>query len=102
MKDNSKTVFSYVKEHGAENITAQDIADATGLPIRSVNGIVTSAFQRKGIMQRTPAEVENADGTHSQVKLITLTDEYADATIESLEAEEAVKAAEKAAAKASE
>lgn len=73
LKENSKKVFEFVKAHEAENITAKDIADGTGLPIRSVNGIVTSAFQRKGLMERIPAEVENADGTHDKVKLIKLT-----------------------------
>lgn len=73
LKQNSKKVFDFVKAHEAENITARDIADGTGLPVRSVNGIVTSAFQRKGLMERIPAEVENADGTHDKVKLIKLT-----------------------------
>ena len=48
MKDNTKIVFNYIKEHEAENITAPDIADATGLPIKSVNGIITAALCRKG------------------------------------------------------
>ena len=46
MKENSKKVFDFVKAHDGEDFTAQDIADATGLSVRSVNGIVTSAFQR--------------------------------------------------------
>jgi len=75
LSENSKIVYEYVKANGAKNITAKDIAEGTGLPIRSVNGIVTSAFQRKGLMARTEAEVELADGTHDKVKFITLTDE---------------------------
>ena len=74
LKENAKTVFTYVKEHSGEDFTAADIAAATGLEVRSVNGIVTSAFQRKGLMERVPAEVELADGTHKQVKFIRLTD----------------------------
>ena len=50
LKENSKTVFYYVREHEAENITAQDIADAVGLGVKQVNGIVTSAFQRKELI----------------------------------------------------
>jgi len=46
MTDNSRLVWNFVKAHDGEDFTAQDIADATGLGIRSVNGIVTSAFQR--------------------------------------------------------
>lgn len=75
LKENSKIVFNYVKEHEGENITAADIAEATGLEVRSVNGIVTSAFQRKGLMARKPAEIELEDGSHKAVKFIVLTDE---------------------------
>jgi DNA-binding MarR family transcriptional regulator len=75
LKPNSKLVYDYVKENGAKNITAADIAEATGLPVRSVNGIVTAAFQRKGLMERVEAEVELEDGTHKSVKFIKLTPE---------------------------
>ena len=72
---NSKKVYEYVKSVGDENITANDIAEATGLEVRSVNGIVTSAFQKKGLMERVPAEIELEDGTHKTVKFIRLTAE---------------------------
>ena len=75
LKENSKLVFNFVKAHEGENITAADIAEGTGLEVRSVNGIVTSAFQRKGLMARVPAEIELEDGSHKAVKLIVLTDE---------------------------
>ena len=74
LKENSRKVFDYVKAHDGEDFTAKDIAKALDLAIQSVNGIVTSAFQRKGLMERVPAEIENADGTHDKVKLIKLTD----------------------------
>ena len=75
LKENSLKVFNYVKEHDGEDFTAQDIANELGLGKQTVNGIVTSAFQRKGLMTRVPAEVENPDGTHDKVKFIVLTDE---------------------------
>ena len=75
LKPNSKLVYEYVKAHEAENITAAEIATGTGLEVRSVNGIITSAFQRKGLMERIPAEIENADGTHKAIKLVKLTAE---------------------------
>lgn len=75
LKENSKLIFNYVRDHEAENITAQDIADALGLGVRSVNGSVTSAFQRKGLMERVEAEKTLEDGTHAKVKYIKLTDE---------------------------
>jgi len=74
LKENSRKVFDYVKAHDGEDFTAKDIAAALDLAVQSVNGIVTSAFQRKDLMKRVPAEIENADGTHDKVKLIKLTD----------------------------
>lgn len=75
MKENSLKVLNYVREHGDENITAADIAVGTGLEVKSVNGIVTAAFQRKGLMERVPAEIEMEDGSHKTVKFIRLTEE---------------------------
>ena len=75
LKENSRKVFDYVKSVDGQNVTAADIAEATGLEVRSVNGIVTSAFQRKGLMERIPSEIELEDGTHKAVKFIRLTDE---------------------------
>ena len=74
MKENSLKVLEYVKSVDGQNITAADIAEATGLEVRSVNGIVTSAFQKKGLMERIPAEIELEDGSHKAVKFIRLTD----------------------------
>lgn len=55
LKENSKNIFYYVKEHEGEGIIAQDIADALGLNTKQVNGSVT-AFQKKEIMVRTETE----------------------------------------------
>ena len=75
MKDNSKKVFNYLKSVNGANVTAQDVADALDMPKRSVDGIFTSAIQRKGFGVRVPAEVELADGTHKAVKFLQLTAE---------------------------
>lgn len=74
MKENSIKVLNYLKQINGQNVTAADVADALGLEKRSVDGIFTSAIQRKGLGIRTPAEVELADGTHKQVKFLSLTD----------------------------
>ncbi len=83
MKENSKIVYDFVKAHDGEDFTAQDIADATGLGVRTVNGIVTSAFQRHKdkdknevpLMVRVPAEIEDPEtGLHKAIKFIQLTD----------------------------
>lgn len=78
MKENSLKVFNFLKENVGVNVTAADIAEALDLPKRSVDGIVTSALQRKGLAVRTPAEVEvvGEDGavSHKAVKFIALTE----------------------------
>jgi hypothetical protein len=73
MKENSKKVLNYLKEIDGENVTAADVATALSLEKRQVDGIFTSAIQRKGLGVRTPAEIELDDGTHKQVKFLKLT-----------------------------
>lgn len=73
MKENSRKVLEYLKQINGANVTAQDVADVLGLEKRSVDGIFTSAIQRKGLGVRTPAEVELEDGSHKQVKFLSLT-----------------------------
>ena len=74
MKFNSKKVFYFVKENADKDLIAADIAEGTGLEVKQVNGIVTSAFQKKGLMERIPGEVELEDGTHKAIKIIKLTE----------------------------
>ena len=74
MKENSKRVFNYLKSVNGQNVTAADVADALGLEKRSVDGIFTSAIQRKGLGVRTAAEIELEDGSHKTVKFLSLTD----------------------------
>jgi hypothetical protein len=73
MKENSKKVLNYLKGINGANVTAADVAEATGLEKRSVDGIFTSALQRKGYGVRVPAEIELEDGTHKAVKFLQLT-----------------------------
>jgi hypothetical protein len=73
MSTNSVTVLNYLKSINGQNVTAADVAEATGLEKRSVDGIFTSAIQRKGLGVRVPAEIELEDGTHKQVKFLSLT-----------------------------
>jgi len=73
MKENSRKVFEYLKANNGKDLTAADVAAALNLEKRSVDGIFTSAIQRKGLGVRTPAEVELEDGTHKAVKLLSLT-----------------------------
>ena len=73
MKENSKKVLNYLKEVNGSDVTAADVALALGLEKRQVDGIFTSAIQRKQLGVRTPAEIELEDGTHKQVKFLSLT-----------------------------
>ena len=75
MKENTKKVIKYLLGLGtSDNVTAQDVADALGLEKRSVDGIFTSAIQRKALGLREEAEIELEDGTHKKVKFLKLTD----------------------------
>jgi hypothetical protein len=73
MKENSKKVLNYLKDVQGDNVTSADVAEALGLEKRQVDGIFTSAIQRKGLGVRTPAEIELDDGTHKAVKFLSLT-----------------------------
>ena len=75
MKPNTIAVLNYLKGINGANVTAADVAEAVGLEKKSVDGIFTSALQRKGLGVRVPAEIELADGTHQAVKFLKLTDE---------------------------
>lgn len=75
MKENSKRVLNYLKGVNGSNVTAADVAEALGLEKKSVDGIFTSAIQRKNLGVRTPAEIELADGSHKTVKFLSLTPE---------------------------
>ena len=75
MKENSKKVLNYLKEiNGQKDVTSADVAVAVDLGKRQVDGIFT-AFQKKGLGVRVPAEAELEDGTHKPIKLLTLTEE---------------------------
>ena len=74
MKENTKKVITYLQGLKGADVTAADVADALGLEKRSVDGIFTSAIQKKQYGVRVPAEVELEDGSHKAVKFLKLTD----------------------------
>lgn len=74
MKENTRKVFEYIKAHNNEDLTAADVAEALGLEKRQVDGIFTSALQRKQLGERIPAEREEEDGSHTKIKLLKLTE----------------------------
>ena len=75
MSEKTQSVLNYLKGINGANVTSADIAAALGMEKKSVDGIVTSGLQRKGLAERVPAEIELEDGTHKPVKFIKLTEE---------------------------
>lgn len=74
MKEQTKRIFNFLKNHANEDLTAQDVADALGFEDkRSVDGSFTS-FQKKGYGVREEGEIELADGSHKRVKYLRLTE----------------------------
>lgn len=74
MKENTKAIFMYLKEHNGEQITAQEIADALGLGVKSVIGSVNSFVKKLWAVRSEPVKVE-INGEKKDVKFISLTDE---------------------------
>ena len=75
MKPNTRLVFDYLKGNTDKDLTAADVAEALGLEKRQVDGIFTSALQRKSYGVREEAEIELADGSHQKVKCLRLTED---------------------------
>lgn len=80
MKESSRKIFNYLKEHNNEDLTSEDLAKILGLTKRSVDGSFTSAIQRKKnandepLGERVSVEIELEDGTHKPIKLLKLTE----------------------------
>ena len=75
MKPNTKAVIEYLQGQNGADLTSADVAEALGLEKRQVDGIFTSAIQRKSLGFREEAEVELQDGTHKKVKFLKLNPE---------------------------
>jgi hypothetical protein len=76
MTENSIKVLNYLKSiHGTMDVTAADVADALGIEDKRVVDGAFTAFQKKKLGVRVPAEMTLEDGTHKTVKLLVLTDE---------------------------
>lgn len=75
MKENTRKVFDYLKNNNDQDLTAADVAEVLGLEKRQVDGIFTSALQRKGLGVRVEDEIELPDNSHKKVKYLHLTDE---------------------------
>ncbi len=53
--ENAQTVLRYLQANVKAQLTADDIAEGTGLSARSVNGVATG-LQKKGLTERVVVE----------------------------------------------
>lgn len=66
--ENAQKILAFLQAHGNVGFTAQEIAEATGLEVKKVNGSVTMALQKRKLAYR-----EEVDG--KEHKIIRLTEE---------------------------
>ena len=71
LKENGIKVFEFLYLYDDKNLTAADVAEGTGLEKRQVDGIFTSAIQRKCFGFREEAEIE-IEGKEKAVKYLKL------------------------------
>ena len=81
LSENGAKVLSYLQENPDVDLTATDLADALGLTVKTVNGVITGGLVGKGhsrdFVERVEAKVEDAEGKATTVKFIKLTDKGA-------------------------
>lgn len=89
MSENSVKVFKYLQAHNDEGLTAYEIADATGLNVKQVNGAFTGAIQRKDLGYRTEEKVkiELEDGSAVEAKQLFLNEVGMATDVDALAAE---------------
>ena len=74
LKENSKLVWQYLKDNADnDTIILDDIAEATGLTVKQVNGCVLG-LQKPAYAKRTPGKIEKPEGGTKDVKFISLTE----------------------------
>lgn len=88
MSENTQKVFKYLQSNN-EGLTAQEIADAIGLPVKTVNGAFTMGIAKKdyGYRSEEKVKVELEDGTTIEGKQLFLTDAGLAADVDALAAE---------------
>ena len=79
--ENAQSVIRFLQANKGANYTANDIAEATGLAARSVNGTVTG-LPKKGICERIEVE-----GVEKKVIVLTAAGASVDPDMDKPEAE---------------
>lgn len=76
MSTNTLNLIDFLKENDDKNMTADMIAEAMGLGVKTVNGAFTAGIQRKGLGVRIEDEIlDEETGKHKVIKYLKLTDE---------------------------
>lgn len=88
MSENTQKIFKYLQANN-DGYTAQEIANATGLPVKTVNGAFTSGIQRKefGYRSEDKVKVTLPDGTEIEGKQLFLNEAGLAADVDALAAE---------------
>lgn len=74
MSENTAKVIKFLQGNNS-GFTAIEIADATGLDVKQVNGIFTAAIQRKELGYRSEVKVAiEVDGEQKEAKQLFLND----------------------------
>ncbi|HAU88290.1 MAG TPA: hypothetical protein DCW90_23290 [Lachnospiraceae bacterium] len=66
MSANGQTILRFLQAHIGSDYTANMIAEATGLPVKTVNGVVTMSLQKPGYAVR-----EEREGFDKKVIVLT-------------------------------
>lgn len=75
MSTNTLNLIDFLKENNDKNMTADMIADAMGLGVKTVNGAFTAGIQRKGLGVRVEDEIfDEESNKHKVIKYLKLTD----------------------------
>lgn len=72
--EKAAAVLSYLQANAAADLTAKDVAEATGIETKSITGVI-NGLQRKGMVVREEAGKD--DDTGKVVKFIRLTSDGA-------------------------
>lgn len=81
LSDNAAKILSYLQANPDADLTATDLADALGLQVKTVNGVITGGLVGKGhsrdFVERVETDAVDPEGKSVKVKFIKLTEKGA-------------------------
>lgn len=80
LSENAVKILSFLQENDG-NYTATDIAESLGLPVKTVNGVITGGLigrnHSRDFVERVESKATDAEGKEVTVKFIKVTDKGA-------------------------